>query len=72
MHDDMVMCAVSFAWLTQQPYFRELLNINIREELYADRIKQIEAELLPFGFIDDGRDQMDDILPGGWQTMDFQ
>jgi hypothetical protein len=69
-HDDLTMTLVLFGWLTQQPYFRELLDINIREELYADKIKSIEADLLPFGFIDDGRD-LDDDMPGGWQKADY-
>ena len=67
-HDDLTMTLVLFGWLTQQPYFRDLLDINIREELYADKIKAIEADLVPFGFIDDGRD-LDDELPGGWERI---
>jgi hypothetical protein len=67
-HDDLTMTLVLFGWLTQQPYFRELLDINIREELYADKIKAIEADLVPFGFIDDGRD-LDDDMPGGWERI---
>lgn len=67
-HDDLTMTLVLFSWLTQQPYFRELLDINVREELYADKIKAIEADLVPFGFIDDGRD-LDDDMPGGWERI---
>jgi len=62
-HDDLTMCLVLFAWLTQQSYFRELVDIDIRHELYEKRIKEIEEDLVPFGFIDDGRD-LD--LDGGW------
>lgn len=66
-HDDFVMTLVLFAWLVTQPYFRDLLDINIRGELYKDKIRQIEEELLPFGFIDDGINDPDGNS-GGWTT----
>ena len=55
-HDDVVMTLVLFGWLTTHPHFRDLTNLNIRESLYENQIRQIEDELTPFGFIDDGRD----------------
>lgn len=55
-HDDVVMTLVLFGWLTTHPYFRDLTNLNIRESLYENQIRQIEDELTPFGFIADGRD----------------
>lgn len=54
-HDDLVMPLVLFSWLTTNPYFKELTNINIRKELYETRINAIEQEITPFGIIDDGR-----------------
>lgn len=53
-HDDLVMPFVLFSWLTTNPYFKDLTNINIRKELYEKRIQDIEQELTPFGLIDDG------------------
>jgi len=55
-HDDMVMTLVLFAWLTTNPYFRDLTNMNIRTTMYENQIRQIEEELTPFGFIADGRE----------------
>ena len=55
-HDDLVMPLVLFGWLTTNPYFRDLTNMNLRETMYETQIHQIEDELTPFGFIDDGRD----------------
>jgi hypothetical protein len=55
-HDDLVMPLVLFGWLTTNPYFRDLTNLNIRETMYENQIRQIEDELTPFGFIDDGRE----------------
>jgi hypothetical protein len=54
-HDDLVMTLVLFSWLTTNAYFRDLTDINIRTSLFENQIRQIESELTPFGFIDDGR-----------------
>jgi hypothetical protein len=56
-HDDLVMPFVLFSWLTTNPYFKDLTNINIRKELYEKRIHDIEQELTPFGIINDGQDE---------------
>jgi len=53
-HDDLVMTLVLFSWLTTNPYFKDLNNVNMREKMYEMHIKQIEDELTPFGFYDDG------------------
>ena len=56
-HDDLVMPLVLFSWLTSNPYFKELTNVNLRKELYENRIKMIEEEVTPFGFINTGEDE---------------
>jgi hypothetical protein len=53
-NDDLVMCCVTFAWLTDQNYFKELVNSNFRRNLYEENIKRIEDELTPFGMIENG------------------
>lgn len=53
-HDDLVMPLVLFSWLTTNPYFKEMSDINIREAMYQTRIKQIEEEVVPFGFMFNG------------------
>ena len=53
-HDDLIMTLVLFGWLTTNPYFKDLNNVNMREIMYESRIKQIEDELTPFGFYDNG------------------
>lgn len=55
-HDDLVMPLVLFGWLTTNPYFRDLTNMNLRETMYENQIRQIEDDLTPFGFIEDGRE----------------
>lgn len=53
-HDDLVMTLVLFGWLTTNQYFKELTDVNVRERIYKQQMLQIEDELTPFGFIDDG------------------
>ena len=69
-HDDLVMPFVLFSWLTTNPYFKDLTNINIRKELYEKRIQDIEQELTPFGIIDDGQDEGSFVDSNGqmWQS----
>ena len=59
-HDDLVMTLVLFSWLTSNPYFKDLNDVNLREEMYKTHIQHIENELTPFGFIDDGREMPED------------
>jgi len=46
-HDDLVMCLVLFAWTTNQTFFADLTNTNIKQKLYEEQLKQIEEESLP-------------------------
>ena len=53
-HDDLVMCMVLFAWLVMQEYFKEMTDQDIRRRIYDEQRNQIEQDMAPFGFIDDG------------------
>lgn len=53
-HDDLVMTLVLFSWVTTSPYFKDLNNVNLREIMYQNRIQQIESELTPLGWFNDG------------------
>ena len=57
-HDDLVMTLVLFGWLTSQPYFRDISDVDIRKDLFQERIDSMEEALTPFGFIDN--DDSDD------------
>jgi hypothetical protein len=54
-HDDLVMCLVLFAWLSNQKFFRELTDINTLNNLRDVSEDQLFDQLTPFGIIDDGR-----------------
>jgi hypothetical protein len=59
-HDDLVMNLVLFAWMTEQAYFKDMTDINTLIKLREKTEEQIEQEMLPFGFIDDGESMYED------------
>lgn len=73
-HDDMVMCLVLFAWLSDQAYFKDLTDINTLAMLRDKSESDIDNDMIPFGFIEDGRDDdtiIDMTTPrGSWMFGD--
>ena len=55
--DDLVACLFIFAWAVDQTYFKELTDNDIRERMYAEQKDQLEQDMAPFGFIDNGIDE---------------
>ena len=55
-NDDLAMCLVIYAWLVQCDYFKELTDQDVRRRLYDEQRNQIEQDMAPFGFMDDGLD----------------
>ena len=55
-HDDLMMCLVLYGWLSNEHYFKEIINSNLKKELFDNQTALIEAELTPFGFIENGVD----------------
>ncbi len=73
-HDDLAMCLVMFAWLSGQPYFKELTETDIRQKLYKEKMQAIEDELTPFGFvtsdIDEQTESFVDAEGDRWVVVD--
>ena len=59
-HDDLVMCLVNFAWLVNQKYFKELTDSDVYSQLKKDYEAATEDDVLPFGFITSGTDDLVD------------
>ena len=53
-HDDLMMNLVMFGYFATSNYFGDMTNINLKEMMFQQRIKEIEEDVLPFGFVDDG------------------
>lgn len=71
-HDDLVMCLVLFAWLSDQQYFKDYTNINTLMSLREKTEEDMDQDLAPFGFVFDGREDFGDqeefekIVPESW------
>lgn len=76
-HDDLVMPLVLFAWMSDQAYFKELTDINTLQKLRERSEDELMSELLPFGFIETGHDDLNvnelgvDVQGPDWMASDF-
>ena len=55
-HDDLMMNLVMFGWFASTPFFEESTDVNMKELLYKERIKQIEDDMIPVGIFGDHND----------------
>ena len=53
-NDDMVACLFIFGWTTDQTYFKELTDNDIRHQMYKEQQDQLEQDMAPFGFVVNG------------------
>ena len=59
--DDLVTCLVMFAWLSNQTYFKELTDQDIRARLVDEQQNMLEQDIHTFGFIDDGLNEAESL-----------
>ena len=53
-NDDLVACMFMFGWATDQTYFKELTDNDIRMTMMKEQQDALEQDMAPFGFMDDG------------------
>jgi hypothetical protein len=72
-NDDLAMCLVIFSWLALQDYFREMNDTDVRQRIYDDQRENIEQDMAPFGFIEDGLEDGTFKDSGGdlWHTDEY-
>ena len=72
-NDDLAMCLVIFAWLVAQDYFKEMTNNDVRKRIYEEQKNQIEQDMAPFGFIQNGFDDDSFVDKNGdrWYTDEY-
>ena len=72
-NDDLAMCLVIYAWLVQCDYFKELTDQDVRKRLYEEQKNQIEQDMAPFGFMNDGMDDESFVDDNGdrWFTDEY-
>jgi hypothetical protein len=70
-HDDLMMNLVLFGYFAVGNNFEELTDVNLKEMMFEQRMKEIEDDLTPFGFINDGSNEDDAVLEedkGVWKV----
>lgn len=75
-NDDLVMGLVLFGWLSQDPFFKELNNMDIMHHLRERSEDEIMDELSSFGFRFDPSDEWEQqsvavVNDGNWWTNSF-
>lgn len=74
-HDDLMMNLVMFGYFINTQSFLDQTNVNIKELMFEQRMKEIEDDVPPFGIIDDGQDwhEQQDIqesVSRGWHNFE--
>jgi len=57
-HDDLMMNLVLFGYFATGDYFKNVTDINLKDMMFKQRMAEIEADMVPFGVIDDGLDDI--------------
>ena len=72
-HDDLMMNLVMFGYFASTQYFGDMTDIDLKQMLFDQKMKQIEEELVPFGYIDNGSEHIEVLEKGedNWQIKDF-
>jgi len=53
-NDDLVACLFIFAWVTDQQYFKELTDSDVRMTMMQEQQNALEQDMAPFGFVVNG------------------
>jgi len=68
-----MMNLVMFGYFASTQYFGDMTDINLKQMLFDRQMKQIEDDMIPFGFIDDGNDYIEVLEKGedNWQIKEY-
>ena len=72
--DDLVACLFLFAWTSDQTYFKELTDMDIRKTMMKEQQDSLEQDMAPFGFVvtgleDENIGQMVDEYGTRWSPI---
>jgi len=65
-HDDLMMNLVLFGYFASTQYFGDMTDINLKDMMFKQRMKEIEEDVVPFGFIDDASDYVPEDEKPAW------
>jgi hypothetical protein len=72
-HDDLMMNIVMFGYFCSSQYFMDMTDINLKQMMFAQKMKEIEDDVPPVGFIDDGLEEVrqeEEQKEHGWHTFE--
>ena len=53
-----MMNLVLFGYFVSTQYFSDMTDINLKQMMFQQKMQEIENDVVPFGFIDDGEEAM--------------
>ena len=56
-----MMNLVMFGYFSSSQYFGDMTDINLKDMIFKRQMKEIEDDIVPFGFIDDASDHIDQL-----------
>ena len=60
-HDDLMMNLVMFGYFSSSQYFSDMTDISLKDMIFKQKMKEIEDDMIPFGYIDDGSDHINKL-----------
>lgn len=65
-HDDLMMNLVMFGYFVSTQFFADMTDVDLKQMLFEQRIKAIEDDVVPFGFMDDGSNYVPEDEKPAW------
>jgi len=65
-HDDLMMNLVMFGYFASSQFFSDMTDIDLKQMLFEQKVKEIEDDVVPFGFVDDGSDFIPEDEKPSW------
>jgi hypothetical protein len=62
-----------FGYFVSSQFFSDMTDINLKEMMFAKKMKEIDDDVPPIGFIDDGLDDIrmeEEQKSMGWHNFD--
>lgn len=57
-HDDLMMNLVMFGFFVTSQQFSDMTSIDLKRMMFEEKMRLIEEDVVPFGFIDDASDEI--------------
>jgi len=60
-HDDLMMNLVMLGYFISTQMFADMTDINLKQMMFENKMREIEEAIVPFGFVDDGSEAIREI-----------